>query len=308
MCNKSPNGKQSKVLSMALKSMTGYGEGSASGGGFRIDVELSSVNRKQLDIQVALPRGLQAFESSMHTLIRDLFSRGRISGSVRLESVKGSASRVVMDQRLASSYVEALERLSKTMGSCDPIQLETVARMPEVLQVEATLPKSDELGVLFTRAMEKALRALKKMRSAEGRELELDLRDRIEQLESMRKDLIARAPELTVAYRTRLLARLAEQGLEEWAENERIIREVALFAERSDITEELIRLRSHLKQMRSHSRSKEPAGRPLDFLCQEVFREINTIGSKALDSRITQTVVQFKTELERIREQIQNVE
>ena len=308
MYNKSPNGKQSKASSMALKSMTGYGEGSASGGGFRIAVELSSVNRKQLDIQVALPRGLQAFESSMHTLIRDLFSRGRISGSVRLESIKGSATRVVMDQRLASSYVEALERLSKTLGSCEPIQLETVARMPEVLQVETTLPKSDELGVLFTRAMEKALRALKKMRSAEGRELELDLRDRIDQLEAMRRDLIARAPELTAAYRARLLVRLAEQGLEEWAEDERIIREVALFAERSDITEELIRLRSHLKQMRSHSRSKEPAGRPLDFLCQEVFREINTIGSKALDSRITQMVVQFKTELERIREQIQNVE
>jgi len=293
---------------MALKSMTGYGEGSATGGGFRITVELSSVNRKQLDINVALPRGLQAFESGMHTLIRDLCYRGRISGSVRLENIKGSATRVVMDQTLASSYVEALKRLSKTLKSCEPIQLETLARMPDVLQVEATLPKSDELGALFTLAMGKALRALKKMRSAEGRELGLDLRDRIDQLEVMRNDLIARAPELTAAYRKRLLARLAEQGIEEWTENERIIREVALFADRSDITEELIRLQSHLKQMQRHSRSKEPAGRPLDFLCQEVFREINTIGSKASDSLITQTVVQFKTELERIREQIQNVE
>jgi uncharacterized protein (TIGR00255 family) len=293
---------------MALKSMTGYGEGSATGGGFRIMVELSSVNRKQLDIQIALPRALQAVESGMHTLIRECFSRGRIHGSVRVESIKGSATRVVVDQPLASSYVEALEQLSKTLGSCEPIQLETLARMPEVLRVEAALPASDELGLLFTRAMEKALKALKKMRSAEGHELELDLRTRIDQLEAMRKDLIERAPELTVVYRTRLLERLAEQGLDEWAKDERIIREVALFADRSDITEELIRLRSHLKQMLRHSRSREPAGRPLDFLCQEVFREINTIGSKASDSLITQTVVQFKTELERIREQIQNVE
>jgi uncharacterized protein (TIGR00255 family) len=164
------------------------------------------------------------------------------------------------------------------------------------------------LEALFLKAMERALQALKRMRTAEGKELEVDLRGRLDQLEQLRGGLEQQAPKLASAYRERLLERLAGQGFEALAEDERIIREVALFADRSDITEELTRLQSHLKQMRGRLRTREPAGRPLDFLCQELFREINTIGAKATDSVITKSVVAFKTELERIREQVQNVE
>lgn len=293
---------------MALKSMTGYGEGRASSSGTRILVELSSVNRKQLDVQVTLPRGLTVFEGKLHALMRDYFSRGRVSGSVRLERMNGSSKQVQADIGLARSYAEALQAISKALKLDAPIDLDTVARMPDVLQLDAAAAVDDELEALFLKAVEKALRALKRMRAAEGKELEVDLRGRLDQLESLRVCLEQQAPRLAATYRERLLERLSAQGFDALAADERIIREVALFADRCDITEELTRLQSHLKQMRSRLRSREPAGRPLDFLCQELFREINTIGAKATDSSITQSVVTFKTELERIREQVQNVE
>lgn len=293
---------------MALKSMTGYGEGNASSAGTRILVELSSVNRKQLDIQVTLPRVLSVFEGKLHALVRDYFSRGRISGSVRLELMNSSAKHVRADVGLARSYAEALQTISKELQLNTVVDLDVVARMPDVLQLDTEPSADDKLEALFMKAMEKALQALKRMRTAEGKELEADLRGRLDQLEQLRLGLEQQAPKLTTAYRERLLERLAGQGFEALAEDERIIREVALFADRSDITEELTRLQSHLKQMRSRLRTREPAGRPLDFLCQELFREINTIGSKATDSAVTKSVVAFKTELERIREQVQNVE
>ena len=293
---------------MALKSMTGYGEGIANGSGFRITVEISSVNRKQLDIQISLPKVLQKFESEMHSKIRSFFSRGRISGNIRVEAIKGSAKNVVVDENLAQSYLAALKRLSVISDKDSDVSLETLIQMPDVLQVEASIPDIDNLFFLFSRALEAALRALKKMRLAEGKELEDDLRKRLSCLEKYRSELLLNAPKLAKTYSARLLARLEKSEMNGWEKDERVLREVALFADRSDITEELIRLQSHHKQMLKHFRSKEPAGRPLDFLCQEAFREINTVASKATDPSITKIVVQFKTELERMREQIQNVE
>ena len=293
---------------MALKSMTGYGEGVANGSGFRITAEISSVNRKQLDIQISLPKVLQKFESEMHSKIRSFFSRGRISGNIRVEATKGSAKKVVVDEKLAQSYLAALKKLSVISDRDSEVSLETLIQMPDVLQVEASIPDIDNLFFLFSRALEAALRALKKMRLAEGKELEDDLRKRLSCLEKYRSELLLNAPKLAKTYSARLLARLEKSEMNGWEKDERVLREVALFADRSDITEELTRLQSHHKQMLKHFRSKEPAGRPLDFLCQEAFREINTVASKATDPSITKIVVQFKTELERMREQIQNVE
>ena len=293
---------------MALKSMTGYGEGIANGNGFRITAEISSVNRKQLDIQISLPKALQKFESEMHSMIRTFFSRGRISGNIRVEVIKGSSKNVVVDEKLAKSYLAALKKLSVISDRDSEVSLETLIQMPDVLQVEASIPDIDNLFALFSRALEAALRALKKMRSVEGKELEDDLRKRLSYLEKYRSELLLNAPKLAKTYSARLLARLEKSEMNGWEKDERVLREVALFADRSDITEELTRLQSHHKQMLKHFRSKEPAGRPLDFLCQEAFREINTVASKATDPNITKIVVQFKTELERMREQIQNVE
>ena len=293
---------------MALKSMTGYGKGVANGSGFRITAEISSVNRKQLDIQISLPKVLQKFESEMHSMIRTFFSRGRISGNIRLEATKGSSKNVVVDENLAQSYLAALKKLSVISDKDSEVSLETLIQMPDVLQVEASIPDIDNLFALFSRALKAALRALKKMRLSEGKELEDDLRMRLSYLEKYRSELLLNAPKLAKTYRARLLARLEKSEMNGWEKDERVLREVALFADRSDITEELTRLQSHHKQMLKHFRSKEPAGRPLDFLCQEAFREINTVASKATDPDITKIVVQFKTELERMREQIQNVE
>ena len=167
---------------MALKSMTGYGEGIANGNGFRITAEISSVNRKQLDIQISLPKALQKFESEMHSMIRTFFSRGRISGNIRVEVIKGSSKNVVVDENLAQSYLAALKRLSVISDKDSDVSLETLIQMPDVLQVEASIPDIDNLFALFSRALKAALRALMKMRLSEGKELEDDLRMRLSYL------------------------------------------------------------------------------------------------------------------------------
>lgn len=156
--------------------------------------------------------------------------------------------------------------------------------------------------------MTAALRGLSKMRTAEGKALEKDLRDRLDLLEDAVKSVGRLSSTVVSAYREKLFLRLKEAGLDNLASDERIVKEIALFADRCDISEELVRLKSHLKQARQLLRSTEPAGRTLDFLCQELFREINTVGSKANEVEITRHVVAFKTELERIREQVQNIE
>ena len=292
---------------MALKSMTGFGEGTGVVAGVRVRVEISSVNRKQLDVLVGLPRGFGSLEATVQRMVRAAFSRGRISGSVRVEPAT-PAGRVLPDEAAARSYVKALRRTAKAAGlrddlgaSCLPKIVEMLASADGTISAEAAMPALEK-------ALGKALGASTRMRAAEGRELAKDLRERLATLEELTREIRALAPKVTPAYRERLFRRLKEAGLGDVSGDERVAKEIALFADRCDVTEELTRLKSHLSQMRGRLRSTEPAGRTLDFLCQEAFREINTVGSKANDAGIARAVVAFKTELERIREQVQNVE
>ncbi|NLX24765.1 MAG: YicC family protein [Lentisphaerae bacterium] len=293
---------------MALKSMTGFGEGCASSEGIQVVAELSSVNRKQLDITVNLPRNLITLDAQVQRLVRGAFSRGRISGIVRVEAEDGFAGRVVVDQKLAAAYVGELRKSAAALNLSDDLAAETIARLPGVVTVEQNNLDADHVGNVLETALKSALESLTGMRLAEGAALEKDLRERIDQLGAVVEIVSGLSEGVVAAYREKLLQRLEEAGLNELAEDERVIKEVALFADRCDISEELVRLRSHLKQFDELLRSDEPVGRTLDFLCQELFREINTIGSKANEVEITRHVVAFKTELERIREQVQNVE
>ena len=293
---------------MALKSMTGFGEGSATAAGIRVAVELSSVNRKQLDINVNLPRNYVTLDALVQGKVREAFSRGRVSGIIRVDSADGTAGSVVVDETLAEQYVAGIRKVSAKLKLMDDLGAESLSRLPGVVTIEQNDMAADDVSEVLEAALEKALKGLAKLRTAEGRALEKDLRERLTLLESFVKEIRRLAPSVVVSYREKLFQRLEEAGLTDLASDERVVKEVALFADRCDISEELTRLKSHLAQTRSLLRSSEPVGRTLDFLCQELFREINTVGSKANEVEITRQVVAFKTELERIREQVQNIE
>jgi uncharacterized protein (TIGR00255 family) len=293
---------------MALKSMTGFGEGVAAASGIRVTVELSSVNRKQLDINISLPRNLVTLDAQVQSLIRGEFSRGRVSGMIRVEAADGAAGSVVVDEKLAAQYVEGIRKIARKLKLADDLGAESIVRLQGVVGVEQETLDADQVSAVLDNAMAKALRGMSRMRASEGKALEKDLRERIVLLEDGVKSIGKLASSVVSSYREKLFLRLEEAGLENLATDDRIVKEIAIFADRCDISEELTRLKSHLAQTRQLFRSKEPVGRTLDFLCQELFREINTVGSKANEVEITRLVVAFKTELERIREQVQNIE
>ena len=293
---------------MPLKSMTGFGEGSASAGGICVTAEVSSVNRKQLDVNISLPRNLVALDARIQSRVRQEFSRGRISGIVRVEAADGTAGTVKIDGQLASQYIEGIRAVAKKLKLADDLGAETIARLPGLVSVEQEKLDADHVAAVLDEALDKALRGLSKMRTAEGRALAADLRERLALLEEGMKAIKTRSSGVVESYRAKLFQRLEDAGLEDLAADERMVKEIAIFADRCDISEELTRLKSHLAQARKLLRSTEPVGRTLDFLCQELFREINTVGSKANEVEITRQVVAFKTELERIREQVQNIE
>ncbi|MFA7257437.1 MAG: YicC/YloC family endoribonuclease [Kiritimatiellales bacterium] len=295
---------------MAIKSMTGFGAASAHADGIRVTVELSSVNRKQLDVVFRLPPPLAALESRIQKVIQEQISRGRISGNVQLEAANGGAM-IQIDQKRAEETVEKLRRAAKKLNLTDDLSASMLLNIPGVLRFQGA-EKFEATGTAGFQTLEKALTAaLKKlnaMRAREGKALETDFLARLKILEQMLEKINARAPDISSNVRKKLFQGLENAGLKNVAADERVIREIALFGEKSDIAEEITRLASHIAQFKKMLRSSEPSGRSLDFLAQEFFREINTIGSKANDLKITEQVVAFKTELERIREQIQNVE
>ena len=293
---------------MALKSMTGFGEARKIFADWVIQVELSTVNRKQLDMQLNLPKPLAACEADLNSWIRGAIARGRVSGFVRIEPVAQKRLEKQINILKARAVIKGYRALAKELDVEPTITLEMLARHPEIFDTEEALPTHEQWRTALEEAVQAALKRLIKMRRAEGRVLEQDLRERIGLLEGYIRTIQKQIPQQKAHYRDRLEGVFNKEGFNLATAEERIIREIALFVERTDITEEITRLKSHLKQMRAHLRSTEPIGRPLDFLSQELFREINTIGSKASDRAIAHEVVAFKGELERMREQVQNVE
>ena len=295
---------------MSLMSMTGRGTGSAGGRLARVEAELSSVNRKQLDVGVGLPRFLVSFESRVQEKIQRVLSRGRVSGEIRVTWAEAArASGVRVDEARARAHVVAVRAAAKKLGLPDDLKASMLLGLPEVVVSEYRAADFEALWPVVDEALEAALAGLQAMRKKEGTALGRDLRARVKQLAALSGEIGQRAPGVLATYRENLLKRLAEAlpGTD-WAGDERLLKEMALFADRSDITEERVRLESHLKQVDDLLKKGGVVGRTLDFLVQEMGREINTIGSKANDGEITRRVIAFKTELERIREQVQNVE
>ncbi|MCP5522630.1 MAG: YicC family protein [Verrucomicrobiales bacterium] len=290
--------------------MTGYGRGCATHGGYRVTVELSSVNRKQADIQVNLPRELEALESRVRDEINRHIARGRLTARISLAASDAAAARHLhVNRPLAKAYAREFTQLATSLRLEASVSLDTILRAPGVLQPNPETTDADEVWPALEQALTLGLKALLRMRQREGRHLAKDLRTRISALRTLAKTVAGRAPEVAERYRALLLDRIRATGLAELAgDDERLLKEVAFFAERSDITEEITRLESHFQQFDECASGGEPVGRMLDFLAQEMNREVNTIGSKANDSVLSRAVVAMKAELERFREQVQNVE
>ncbi len=290
--------------------MTGYGRGECSRDGYKITAELSSVNRKQSEVSVHLPRELEVLEAQARDVINRAISRGKVTCRIGFHpGENGTTARARLNLPLARAYAKELSRLAKELNLSPVIPVEIVARIPGVLESELDASDAESFWPAVDKALQAALGAMLKMRDSEGGHLAGDLAKRIGGMKKSVARVQKQAPQVMKRYREQLLERLRAAGLASLnPDDERLLKEIVLFSDRSDISEELARLQSHFKQFDDCVKSKEPVGRTLDFLAQEMNREINTIGSKANDALISREVVTLKTELEKFREQAMNVE
>ena len=288
--------------------MTGYGRAETDHGGTKFSVELNSVNRKQSDIVVNLPRDLAELEPRIRQTINENISRGRTNVVVTFHNGQNGARNLALDADLARSYHEAMRALQKELDAPGEITISTILQAPGVLRFPERAVSAEEAWPAIDRALRAALADLIKMREREGRHLAKDLIHRLKAMRKKLKEIRALHPEVVKRYRTALLDRLQKAGLPIATDDERLLKEISFFADRADISEELTRVESHLAQFAHHLRKNEPVGRTLEFITQEIFRELNTLGAKANDAPISQRVVACKAELEKIREQVQNLE
>ena len=290
--------------------MTGYGRGESAQDGFKITVELSAVNRRQMEVSVNLPRELDMLEAPVRDTINRHVARGRVTARVSVHAGAGRLSaRLHLNAPLARAYAGELRRLARQLKLQGPVTLDQLVRAPGVFQTDAELVDTENVWPVVEKALKPALAALVKMREREGAHLAKDLAARVGVMRKCAARIQKQAPQAAERYRRQLIERIKSAGIAAPApDDERLLKEVVLFADRSDISEELTRLQSHFQQFEDCCKSKEPVGRTLDFLAQEMNREINTIGSKANDALISREVVTLKAELERFREQAQNVE
>jgi uncharacterized protein (TIGR00255 family) len=288
--------------------MTGYGRGETDHGGAKFSVELNSVNRKQSDIVVNLPRDLIELEPRIRQAVNENISRGRTNVVVTFHDSQNGARKLALDTELARSYHEAMRALQQELDAPGEITISAILQAPGVMRLPEQAMSAQEVWPAIERALRVALTDLIKMREREGRHLAKDLIHRLKAMRKQLKEIRALHPEVVKRYRAALLDRIEKAGLPIASDDERLVKEISFFADRADISEELTRLESHLAQFAHHLRKNEPVGRTLEFIIQEIFRELNTLGAKANDAAISQHVVAGKAELEKIREQVQNLE
>ncbi|MFC4076468.1 YicC/YloC family endoribonuclease [Salinithrix halophila] len=287
--------------------MTGYGRGEAAMDGVRFIVEIKSINHRFQELVVRLPQGWMVMEEPVKKVVRPVVRRGRADIYVMVEGEGTVPRKLTLDRELAESIFQASEELKGRLGLSDSLSLGDLFRVPDVLKVEEAKPDPHSLERPLLEAVAKACEGLSDMRRREGQTLARDLVGRTEAILRHVEEVRHQAPESVSQHRERLRARMEEWFSRENLED-RLLAEAALFAEKADIQEELTRIESHASQFLQALHSTEPVGRRLDFLLQEMNREVNTIGSKANDAKIGSLVVECKSELEKMREQVQNIE
>lgn len=291
-----------------IKSMTGFGQGEAADAGYAVQVEIKSVNHRYLDLFFRIPKQYSQLEETLRTVITGRLARGRLEVTLSVEEFGDQERIVQINNALLKGYLQALRTIQSELGSEDKIQLSDILALPGLLEVDEPPLDWDNLQQLVAQAANAALDGLEAMREAEGRRLCADLEEKLLQVEKLRADVAGIAPQVVVDYRKRLRERLGELLDGTTLTEERFLGEVAIFADRCSIDEELVRLASHIQEFKETLKSHASVGRKLDFLIQEMNREVNTIGSKANNVHIAASVVSMKSELEKIREQVQNIE
>jgi uncharacterized protein (TIGR00255 family) len=288
--------------------MTGYGRGQSVHDGSKFTVELNSVNRKQSDVVVNLPRELAELEPRVRDAINTEVTRGRLTVVIAFHAGAGSTQSLALDRSLARSYMRAMLDLQKELGLVGDISIETILRAPGVLKAPEEQLSPEYAWPHVDVALRGALADLLKMREAEGRHLAKDLEKRMKTVRDAVRQIKKLLPGVVKRYRQTLHDRIQRAGIELPLDDERLVKEVVVFADKSDITEELTRLESHFQQFAAHLKKDEAVGRTLEFMCQEIGREFNTLGAKANDVEISQLVVTCKAEMEKVREQVANIE
>ncbi|MCR5447272.1 MAG: YicC family protein [Schwartzia sp.] len=288
--------------------MTGFGSGAAEDDSYRVLIEVKSVNQRYLEIGFHMPHKIDAFAEGMKKKIKEYVSRGKLDVNVSLTEKKDKTQSVRVDKNLAIAYHKALNELSDLLHLPRPDDITQVAAFPDIIKVEDNEESFEGLEAVLAEAMDEALRNLTHMREEEGANLKQDFIDRLERMENMVEKIAGLAPQIVAAYRERLQKTLGELLSAEEIDQNRIIQETAIYSDRVNFTEEMVRLKSHFAQFRKILESNEPVGRKLDFLIQEMNREINTTASKANNAEAAQIVVDVKSEIEKLREQIQNLE
>lgn len=287
--------------------MTGYGRGSGTQDGFVFSAELRSVNHRYADFSIRLPRELYSLEERIRRLLQEHVRRGRVEVNLVLDEVPAGMRQVKVNYDLAEDYHSSLQKLSERLGLTEEIKLKHLLQMPELFKPAGISLTEEEVWPAAGAALQEALTNLLEQRRVEGENLCRDLLERCDRLEKMIAEAAVRAEEAKDEYRKKIDQKFAELLAGQFEET-RLLMESAILVERMGVDEELVRLNSHVEAFRANFNGSEPVGRKLDFIAQEMFREINTIGSKAGDYKLTNLVVEMKAELEKIREQIQNLE
>lgn len=289
--------------------MTGYGKGEYEDEFYRFIIEIKSVNHRYNDISVKMPRHISYLEDTIKKSIKEKISRGKVDVYVNLEYVNESAIDIKVDIPLAISYKHALEELTKELGLEDNIRLNNILAMNEIVKTERKAIDENQVKISLLESLNMAITNVIDMKEKEGQELKEDMLIKIDNISNYIEIVEQRRPYVVIEHRDKLRERIDELLDSNLAiDEERLSAEVAIFADKSSIDEELVRLKSHIKQFKSILDEDDAIGRKLDFLIQEFNREINTIGSKANDIIISKYVVELKAELEKIREQVQNIE
>lgn len=291
-----------------IKSMTGFGAGDAETADFKVHIEVKAVNQRFLETNYHMPYSMNMFENQLTKKIKEYASRGKLDINIRFQDLRDKAVTVKVDKGLVAAYGQALQEISSQLELSATVTAAQIASYPDVLKLNEENADLEAAQPVLMQAMEQALESFVAMREAEGQNIQRDLLARIGTLENFVGELEKLAPEIVAAYRQRLENLLREYLAKEDIEESRIIQEVALFTDKVNYTEETVRLRSHFNQFRQIITAGEPVGRKLDFLIQEMNREINTVASKANSAGAAQFVVDVKSEIEKIREQIQNIE
>ena len=296
-----------------IRSMTGYGRAEGRHKGTPIVVEIRSVNHRYCEVVTKLPRALQVHEERMKSLVQANVARGRVDVTINFDGERDPGRGVKLDKALASRYLALLKELQRELGVKGTPDLALLAGFRDIIRPMEVAAEDRQAAPAVERILNRALKALADMRRQEGMALERDLLARVGEIEERLAAIRTRLPAILEEHHARLQSRVNRlleggTGLRERVDPGRLAQEVAILAERSDVSEELTRLDSHMKQFKGFLRKAEPVGRSLDFLLQEMNREVNTIGSKVADASVTQEIIATKAEFEKLREQVQNVE